>query len=304
MFLPSFHQSPIFHYYSFAIIYALCCLFFSAFSDFVFKLFANSTQEGKKSTGSFVSMVGIVWFAFMVWLPYSETSTLHATLLWGAISGSLSLSSNILLIESMKYQSAGISSTIFRLNMVLVVIGAFFLLGEPITPQILVGVICAFGAIIAFIPTNNDASQSERDRRKAKIGFALSLAACLLRAGMGLSYKYGFDHQADVNGVTTINALFWVLGGLAYHLVTERNLKLPGKGEIKTALLSGVFVSGIVFFMARMNATGNASVVNPIAQMSFLGTFALSAIFLKEKMTPKKICALLLGIAAIIFLTL
>ena len=56
--------------------------------------------------------------------------------------------------------------------------------------------------------------------------------------------------------------------------------------------------------MARMNATGNASVVNPIAQMSFLGTFALSAIFLKEKMTPKKICALLLGIAAIIFLTL
>ena len=41
-----------------------------------------------------------------------------------------------------------------------------------------------------------------------------------------------------------------------------------------------------------------------IAQMSFLGTLALSVIFLKEKLSPLKITGMLCGIASIFLLTL
>ena len=290
-----------------AITYAFCCLFFSALNDFIFKLFANSSSgEGgtkKRSCGLFVSIVGLVWFAFTIGLPHKDGTTLQATLLWGAISGFFSLVGNILLIESMGYQSAGVSSTIYRLNMVLVVIGAFLFLGEPLTPTIVAGVVCAFVAVMAFIPKRT-AETAAQDAAKAKLGFTLAVLASVLRACMGLSYKYAFSHQADVNGVTALNAFCWLAGGVLYSLIREHKLSLPTKHDWLIGLTSGIFVSGIVFFMAWMNACGNASVVNPIAQMSFLGTFLLSAIFLKEKMTKQKMIAVLFGILAIIFLTI
>ncbi|MBR4417510.1 MAG: DMT family transporter [Victivallales bacterium] len=290
-----------------AITYAFCCLFFSALNDFIFKLFANSSSgEGgtkKRSCGLFVSIVGLIWFAFTIGLPYKEGTTLQATLLWGFISGFFSLVGNILLIESLGYQSAGVSSTIYRLNMVLVVIGAFLFLGEPLTPTIVAGVVCAFVAVMAFIPKRT-AETAAQDAAKAKLGFTLAVLACVLRACMGLSYKYAFSHQADVNGVTALNAFCWLAGGVLYSLIREHKLSLPTKHDWLIGLTSGIFVSGIVFFMAWMNACGNASVVNPIAQMSFLGTFLLSAIFLKEKMTKQKMIAVLFGIVAIIFLTI
>ena len=290
-----------------AITYAFCCLFFSALNDFIFKLFANSSSgEGgtkKRSCGLFVSIVGLIWFAFTIGLPHKEGTTLQATLLWGFISGFFSLVGNILLIESMGYQSAGVSSTIYRLNMVLVVIGAFLFLGEPLTPTIVAGVVCAFVAVMAFIPKRT-AETAAQDAAKAKLGFTLAVLASVLRACMGLSYKYAFSHQADVNGVTALNAFCWLAGGVLYSLIREHKLSLPTKHDWLIGLTSGIFVSGIVFFMAWMNACGNASVVNPIAQMSFLGTFVLSAIFLKEKMTKQKMIAVLFGIMAIIFLTI
>jgi drug/metabolite transporter (DMT)-like permease len=290
-----------------AITYAFCCLFFSALNDFIFKLFANSSSgEGgtkKRSCGLFVSIVGMVWFAFTIGLPHKDGTRLQATLLWGAISGIFSLVGNILLIESMGYQSAGVSSTIYRLNMVLVVIGAFLFLGEPLTPTIVAGVVCAFVAVMAFIPKRT-AETAAQDAAKAKLGFTLAVLASVLRACMGLSYKYAFSHQADVNGVTALNAFCWLAGGVLYSLIREHKLSLPTKHDWLIGLTSGIFVSGIVFFMAWMNACGNASVVNPIAQMSFLGTFLLSAIFLKEKMTKQKMIAVLFGILAIIFLTI
>ncbi|MBO7619693.1 MAG: DMT family transporter [Victivallales bacterium] len=290
-----------------AITYAFCCLFFSALNDFIFKLFANSSSgEGgtkKRSCGLFVSIVGLIWFAFTIGLPHKDGTTLQATLLWGAISGFFSLVGNILLIESMGYQSAGVSSTIYRLNMVLVVIGAFLFLGEPLTPTIVAGVVCAFVAVMAFIPKRT-AETAAQDAAKAKLGFTLAVLASVLRACMGLSYKYAFSHQADVNGVTALNAFSWLAGGVLYSLIREHKFSLPTKHDWLIGLTSGIFVSGIVFFMAWMNACGNASVVNPIAQMSFLGTFLLSAIFLKEKMTKQKMIAVLFGIVAIIFLTI
>lgn len=290
-----------------AITYAFCCLFFSALNDFIFKLFANSSSgEGgtkKRSCGLFVSIVGLIWFAFTIGLPHKDGTTLQATLLWGFISGFFSLVGNILLIESMGYQSAGVSSTIYRLNMVLVVIGAFLFLGEPLTPTIVAGVVCAFVAVMAFIPKRT-AETAAQDAAKAKLGFTLAVLASVLRACMGLSYKYAFSHQADVNGVTALNAFCWLAGGVLYSLIREHKLSLPTKHDWLIGLTSGIFVSGIVFFMAWMNACGNASVVNPIAQMSFLGTFLLSAIFLKEKMTKQKMIAVLFGIVAIIFLTI
>ena len=70
-----------------------------------------------------------------------------------------------------------------------------------------------------------------------------------------------------------------------------------------TGVISGLFVAGIVFFMASALKYGNASIVLTIAQMSFIGTLILSVIFLKEKLDAKKITGMICGIGAILLLS-
>lgn len=282
-----------------AIVYALCCLAFAAVNDFIFKLLSSGDKTEKhKSCGPFVSIVGwVMVISYAVFRPPQAWDT--GTLLLGCIAGALSLISNVLVIESMRYQAAGVCSTIFRLNMVLVVLGAHFFLDEPLTGALIVGIICAFCAILAFIPKGGRSSGD-----KAMLGFAMAVVACVLRAGMSLSYKYAFSHGADENGVAMVTALFWALGGLVITLAQEHRIYNPSLREWKISLTSGVFTTGIIIFMARMNVCGNASVVNPIAQMSFLGTMLLSCVFLREKLDFRKIVALLLGCAAVLLLSL
>ena len=80
-------------------------------------------------------------------------------------------------------------------------------------------------------------------------------------------------------------------------MVDWKNLVIIGS-------LSGALVTGIVITMAMMLKLGNASVVLPIAQMSFLLTGLAGAIFLKEPMTLRKIAAMLSGAAAVVLLSL
>lgn len=277
-----------------AITYAFVCLLFTALNDFVFKLFAGGTRA---SRGGFVAVVGFFWFVALVWLPKNPDSSLAMTLGWGALSGVFSLAGNILLIEAMGMQSAGVCSTIYRLNMVFVVLGAFFLLGENVSWHQAIGIGLALLAIVAFLP-------DRRDVTVRPLGFYLALLAALLRAGMGLSYSYAFAHGADKNGVVLVNSLFWMAGGMLYAWQREKGRGLKDRGVLGYGLLSGALVAGIVFCMAGSLHLGAASVVLPIAQMSFLGTFALSAIFLAEPCTPRKIGALVCGVMAVVMLAL
>ena len=274
------------------LVFAFCCLLCSALNDFLFKIFSGK----KSSVGLFVSIVGVIWLGALCTLPVNLKSNLAVTVLWSIIGGTFSLTGNLLLIEAMKFQSAGVCSTIYRLNLVAVVIGAGILLGESLNLQQYLGVAAAVGAVFCFFSFEKNAG------KHAALGIVLALTASLLRAGMGLSYKYGFLQGADQNGVAAANSIFWIFGGIIYALAVERNFHLPDKRLLGFGALSGLLISGIVFFMAASLKLGNASIVLPIAQMSFLGTLLLSVIFLKEKLDARKIAAVICGTAAILLL--
>ena len=275
------------------VIFALCSLACSAVNDFLFKLLTGK----KTSRGLFVSLAGLC--CVLALLPaQGEWKDVKSTIIWGCVSGVFSLVGNIFLIEAMSRQSAGICSTIYRLNLVAVVLGAWLFLGEKMNTCLVTGVICATVAVLCFLGSGNEGSG-----KKAVLGTILVIIASLLRAGMGLTYKWGFSHGADPNGVALINGVFWVFGGIFYA---------AAKGELKSGfdfrllrlgVLSGLLIAGIVYFMAKSIAVGDVSVVIPIAQMSFIATFILSIIFLKEKVNFAKIAGIILGIAAIILLS-
>lgn len=220
---------------------------------------------------------------------------------WGIVSGLFSLAANILLIEGMSHNDVGICATIYRLNLVAVVIGAFVLLGETLTVLKLLGALFATIAVFMFFLD----SRHGKHVNKAKPGLYLVGIAALLRAGMGLSYKYAFIQGVDRNGLLVINGVLWIIGGGIYLLFREKRLgeKFGGKSWGYGAV-SGLLICGIVLFMALALQHGDAAVVLPLAQMSFLGTCVLGILFLGEKLSLKKTLGILAGILCILCMSI
>ena len=284
-----------------AVFWAFACMFFSACNDLLFKFFAGKNR----GNGFFVSVVGVVWLvvALVPALMGQTPADWKATLVWGCISGFFSLAGNLMMLDAMRSLDAGVCSTIYRLNLVPVTIGAALILNENITAIQYVGIAAACLAVLAFIPRN----QSDAKRRFGW-AFIIMIGAAFIRAGMGLSYRYGFLHGASEKYVVVINSLFWIFGGVLYTFWRERHLMPYSREDWKNLFflggLSGALVTGIVITMALMLKLGSASVVLPIAQMSFLVTGALGIWLLKERLTKAKALAFILGVAAILLLTI
>lgn len=280
-----------------AIAFAICCLAFSALNDFVFKLFADRPM----SRGIFFAIIGVVMggLHFFAVDMNSAANNLQNTLIWGSVAALFSIIGNILLIEAMGKLSAGICSTIYRLNLIFVVPGAMLLFGEKLTAMQLAGVIAAILAIILF-----SWSSMQNEHKSSVVGMLLILSASLLRAGMGLSYKYAFICNVDEASLVFINGIYWAVGGIVYAAIKDKKVELPERKTVGFGIISGLFVTGIVFFMAKALQAGAAGVVLSIAQMSFLGTLTLSVIFLKEKLEKFKVAGIVCGVAAILLLAL
>ena len=277
-------------------MYALLCLLCSAGNDFIFKLFARKPR----TRGIFCVLIGLFWCVLTLVCFPIDWSTWKAILIWGSVIGFFSIAANILLIEAMGMQSAGVCSTIYRLNLVPVVFGAWLLLEESVTGYQWLGIALAICAVLCFLtlPDSTDSSQTKR----ARLGILLVILAAFLRAGMGLSYKYAFAAKADEFGVTALIAFFWIIGGLLYAFFREQKQVKIDKSLLFYGSLSGLFVAGITIFMALAVKAGKASITLPIAQMSFPLTFLLSIVFLKESVTRWKIIGVILSIAAVLLL--
>ena len=274
-----------------AIAYAFLSLVLTAVNDLVFKLFADRMR----SRGGFISIIGIFWMVAILWLPM-KWDNLYATILWGVVSGLFSVAANILLIESMARQSVGLCSTMYRLNMVFVVVMAYFMLNENISAMQLVGIVFALAAVIVFLPFDSIKGASG-------VGFILALTASILRAFMGISYKYAFINGVDKNALVLVNSFLWIVPGFLYAVIREHQWNwMKDTSVLKFGAFSGLLVAGITFGMAGSLNAGEASRVLPIAQMSFLATFGLSVVFLKEKCNLRKLIALLFGVIAILLL--
>lgn len=288
-----------------AVFWAVCCMIFTAGNDLTFKFFARR----KRSYGLFLAIIGVIWLITAFCFVREMPGDWRATILWGAISGVFSILGNILLLEGMRVLDAGACSTIYRLNLVPVVLGAALLLGESISPAGFAGIFCALLAVIGFMPRRQEGG----GHQAVLAGIGITVVAALLRAGMGLSYRYGFMHGADSSWVVVINAVFWIGGGILYRISRENGTPAATDPAVRRrernkllgyGVLSGVLVAAIVITMAAGLACGNASVVLPIAQMSFILTGILGVILLKEKLGPRRIAAVLAGAAAILLLSL
>jgi len=281
---------------SFGVILAALSMLFAVGSDLVFKLVRTRHAV---HTGSFVAGIGLVWTAVFAVAFLANGGPGHWTG-WGfaLLSGVASATANLLLIESLGGVDVGIGSTIYRLNLVWVMLLSFLFLHEIVTGTKLSALLLGLAAILLLAVAERGFTSAGLLQR----GMVALLAASLLRALMGIFYKLALGSGMGQYELLIISGACWIVAG-AVAAWRHRPVR-----EIVAArrwiLLSGTLVCGIVFFLSRALAVTDASVAVPISQFNFVGTALLGMIVFNEPLTLRKGLGLAAAGGAILLLVI
>ena len=283
-----------------AILFALLSLFFAGLLDVVYKRYSRK----ERSRGTYVFGIGVVWCVLQTAaLAMGEEGLIvdATSIRYGLFAGLCLTLSNLLLLESLTHINISLGSTVYRLNTIGVVVMAFLFLGEALGGIKLLGVglgIVAVGLLYRPDPT----AMSEENRGRFLPFFLMAVAAALFRAGYGVITRGGIVHQADPQTMLLLCALSWIVGGAFYARLREGRFRLTKK-KVGYALVSGVLVFLVVDFLMLAVKYGEASIVIPIANMSFVMAMLLSVVLRFEPFSLRKGVAMVVACLAIAALT-
>ncbi len=276
--------------------FALLSFLFAGLNDIVFKRYSLSGA----SRGMLVLGIGIAWTVLQVVVfglgatpPRFDATTVG----FGAAAGALLVASNLLLLESFARVDLSLGSTIYRLNTIAVVVLSWLLLDEELGAAKLGGV--GLGVLAVVLLSHRPAWHPKGERQAVFV--AAVIGAALLRAGYGVLTRRAMLAHASPEGLLLLVSSSWIVGGAAYALAKDRGLRLT-RAKAGYAALSGTFVFLIVYCLTRAVERGEASVVIPIANMSFVVALAVSLGTGLEKPTARKALAVGFAVGAIVLL--
>jgi drug/metabolite transporter (DMT)-like permease len=277
-----------------AVAFALASLACAGLTDVVFKRYSRVDR----SRGLYVLGIGVTWTLIQSVIVVAAGKGLRLdgpTIAFGLAAGVLVAVSNTLLIESLTHIDVGLGSTIYRLNTIAVVVMAVFLLDEPLTAVKLAGVLLGVGAVILLFERNHAHAEA---RNTFLVFFSLVVLASLLRACFGILSKAAVLRGIDLQSMLFVNAPVWIAVGALYALWRKEHLQVTG-ATVKYAAISGALICGVANFLMLAVERGEASVVVPIANMSFVVALLISAGLGMERLSPRKLVAVGLAFFAI-----
>lgn len=277
---------------------AILCLLTSGLLDLLFKLYARETR----SRGMLVFGIGCVWA--ILHLGYMRAGGMplsvdHTTLVYGVTAAILLTVSNILLVECLGHLPISMASTIYRLNTIPLVILAYLFLQEDISWIKGAGIFFGLLTVWLLYQTGNDV---KRGTDLTIVFLILIIVASCVRALYGIMTKAGVSEGGDPTSMMLFSAIGWATGGLAYARFREHRVVL-NKAKIGFSLLGGALVFSIVWLLVTALTLGDASVVVPLANMGFVAAMGFSIFFRLERLSPRKVVALVSAVVSIVLLT-
>jgi len=278
------------------IVYALASLAFASVADLLFKLYLEGKQ---RSVGPFIAVNGLAWS-----LAFAGPALAHWQLggkEWVVTlgAGACSVGGNFLLLEAMRSLPVGVCATGYRLNLALVVVLALVWLHEPLTGLKALGVALAVAAILLLYQPE----EGKTGRRRRKLAYLMLITASGCKALMGLLYKVAMLQAVPKADFLFVGGVCWLVGGLVYAAVKRERFDFS-RDVWGFGTASGLAIVGIVYFLVKATAVGEASIVVPISQLSFMLTVLMAYFFLKEPLTGRKLAAVGLASGCVIALAM
>ena len=278
---------------TYAIFFALVSLAAAGCLDVTFRRFSLKLR----SRGMYVFGCGVVWLALqLTYLSITEVQLRldEVTVMYGLLTGAFLVLANILLIESLTGLDVSLGSMIYRLNTIGVVAISFVLLGEDVGFIKLLGVGIGIAAVLILYRRGDGG-----DGNGVSIPilfFVMAVVASASRAIYGVASKVALEQGASAEGLLVIAAIGWIVGGFAYAAFREKRIRITVK-KLAYALVSGSLAFAVVNALIEALKHGEASVVVPIANLSFAVAMLFSVFLGMEKLSGRKYFAI--GCAAV-----
>lgn len=238
---------------------------------------------------------GLVWLVLQLTylsMTDAEIRLDEVTILYGLLTGAFLVLANILLIESLTGLDVSLGSMIYRLNTIGVVAISFVLLAEDVGAVKLLGIGIGIAAVLILYRRSDGGGEMSIPI----LFFVLAVAASAFRAVYGAASKVALQQGAAAEGLLVIAAISWIVGGFAYAAFREKRVRITGK-KAAYAVVSGTLAFAVVNALIEALKNGEASVVVPIANLSFVVAMLLSVFLGMEQFSGRKYVAI--GCAAV-----
>jgi uncharacterized membrane protein len=218
----------------------------------------------------------------------------HLPAVWGALAGLFLFVALYNFTQSLHGGAVSTNAPIFRLNFTLTAALAIIVLGEALTVAKAVALGCALVAVWLLL--------AEAGAERGKVNFA-SLAQVLLAtvtmALTNLFYKIGLQHGTLPE--TMVAAQAWMFCSLAtlFGFLRQGRVWIPQRGWSYAAFAALALFGAFVLLMHSL-ALGPASVLVPVAQMSFVITALAGIVVFRERLDLRKGIGLAVAVVALI----
>src|SRR5208282_3123130 len=184
------------------------------------------------------------------------------------------------------------NAPIFRLNFTITAALAILLLGETLTWAKAAALVCALLAVWLLL--------AEPGAKRGQANITSLVRVLIAMAAMALTnlfYKVGLQHGALPE--TMVSTQAWVFMSLATILrLLQRRLRIT-PGAWRYSSLAALALAGAFLALMHGLAVGPASVLVPVAQMSFVFTALIGAALFHESLNWRKRGGLVVAVAAL-----
>tara|TARA_Y100000588_G_C14209710_1_gene906188 strand:+ start:70 stop:909 length:840 start_codon:yes stop_codon:yes gene_type:complete len=275
-----------------AIFFALFSLFSLGCSDFLYKL--SHKWDVKPSTFMLFQNLTILPAAFGV-VFFRGEFIWNDFLILGLVNGFMAFLAFLFVLFSLKETGAISVVTIIRLNFIITSILAIMFLSEHLTNY---KAFAIFLSVISILSIGFDRFIFPKEKKSFFYAF---LSMCLFGL-IGFFIKLSLGFGAFPSGMIAAQTFGVFTFTIPYAFI--RREKLPKK---RLALIIP-FVCGILTFASYLSLSfallyGEAIVITPIVQLSFVFTAILSILFFKERLTLKKGLGILFAVFAVFILS-
>ncbi|MBU1975936.1 MAG: DMT family transporter [Nanoarchaeota archaeon] len=265
--------------------------------NFLFKVSAEKKCNSAWTLLSFQGTVAVIsTVLFLVFaLDLSNTFTL---LLWAIINSTTFFAAMLSRIESLKHIPTNVAYPIIRMSTVFVVLFSLFFFKDNLSTYQGAGIVLAILTVVLL--TGNGAHF--KANKKIKIGLILVGISLIFSVLTNIAIKFG-AMLGNTLGLMCFSGIFCSIMSFGFRNKMQNEKENPKQ---KNALIIGFFigVANVIGFYVLLKAleVGPLSIVASINSLYYVIAVLLSAIFFKEKMTLKRILALILSIIAVVLL--
>jgi drug/metabolite transporter (DMT)-like permease len=279
--------------------FAILAALINGLQGFLYKTAAHQKNDLYLVTFSSAS-ISYILAGIMLLIRNPKIGDLKYLFILGTICGVGFIFIMVSRMIALKYLSPSMVFTIFRSNIIIILSLCFILphlVFEKIPLKTLPGALLIIIAIWILI----QGEEKKRSSNHFLKGLGLILMATFISAFLYISQKIAVDiKNIDINSFIFVISLEVAIISMA---IIWFKGKMPNKtSSLKNGALIGFYSYFSFMFFLHAVTKGNLSLIVAINSTSFIIPIILSAYFYKEKLTLKKILAVLLTIIGILII--